>query len=410
MPTAPSEFALTDHHRRQFPALANKNYFNYGGQGPMPTAAIAAIQQAHEQVQQLGPFSAEVNRWINQQADETRQMMAIELGVPIEAITLSENVTVGCNIPMWGLPWQAGDHLLMTDCEHHGVIATAQELQHRYGIEVSTCPIMATLNDGDPTAVIAEHLRPNTRLVIVSHILWNTGQVLPLADIVKVCHGHSTQTGQPVRVLVDAAQSVGVLPLNLTDLGVDFYAFTGHKWWCGPAGLGGLYVSPEAQDSIRPTFLGWKSTQTDASGYPTAWESNGKRFEVATSDYTLYPSLRAAIATHQHWGTAQARYQQILELSELLWRRLQDLPQIHCLRTAPPEAGLVSFQIKTDAEAAPRLHRQFVQALEQQGFLLRTLLDPSCIRACVHYFTLESEIDRLIDQMQRILFDEMVYQ
>jgi L-cysteine/cystine lyase len=376
-----------DPHRQQFPALSNKAYFNYGGQGPMTQSAIAAIQQAHEYIQKTGPFSGTTNRWLIEQAQKMKATIAAELHVPPETITFTEDVSIGCNIPLWGIDWQAGDHLLLTDCEHPGIIAAAQEIQRRFGIEITTCPLRATLNEGDPTQTIAQSLQPNTRLVVLSHILWNTGQVLPLAEIVRVCHERS------VLVLVDAAQSVGVLPLNLTELEADFYAFTGHKWWCGPAGLGGLYVRPEVQ--ISPTFIGWRGITVDATGQPTGWMADGRRYEIATSDYTLYAGLSAAIAYQNEWGTATDRYQRILELSRSLWQKLADLPQVTCLRTAPPEAGLVSFTIEGQA------HRALVQALEQQNIFVRTILDPDCIRACVHYLTTEAEIEQLVEAIGR---------
>lgn len=381
-----------DQYRQQFPGLIDKVYFNYGGQGTMPQGAIAAIHRAHDYVQRSGPFSGEINSWIMEEEKRVREAIAAELHVPPTTITLTENVSMGCNIAMWGLDWQAGDHLLLSDCEHQSVIAIALALQHRFGIEVTTCPLMATLNGGDPVEVIQSHLRPNTRLVAISHILWNTGQVLPLEDIVQACHTYSGN--QPVHVLVDAAQSVGVLPLNLTELGADFYAFTGHKWWCGPAGLGGLYIRPEILEHVQPVFVGWRGITRNQTGYPTGYHPDGRRFEVATSDYTLYGGLQAAIAVHHQWGMAAERYQRIRELSHYLWQRLCDLPHTTCLRTAPPEAGLVSFQHESGQ------HQRLVQFLEKHGFLLRTILDPSCVRACVHYFTLESELDQLIHAIQ----------
>ncbi len=386
-------------HRQQFPALANKAYFNYGGQGTMPTSAITAMQQAHEYMQQAGPFSSEVNQWVTRESQQMRQAIASELGVPASTITLTEDVTVGCNIALWGIEWQAGDHLLLSDCEHPGVVATAAEISRRFGVEVNTCPLMATLNQGDPVAVIAEYLRPTTRLLVISHVLWNTGQVLPLPEIMQACH---TAQPQPVRVLVDAAQSVGMLPLDLDAWDVDFYAFTGHKWLCGPAGVGGLYVAAQVRDQLHPTFIGWRSITKTTTGQPTGWQPDGSRYEVATSDYALYPALRAAMATHQAWGSATERYQQILKLSGYLWKRLNDLTFVTCLRMAPPESGLVSFQI---GDHSPKQHEQLVQFLERQGFLLRTILDPTCVRACVHYFTTEAEIEQLIQTMQKFSED-----
>jgi L-cysteine/cystine lyase len=382
-------------HRQQFPALANKTYFNYGGQGPMPQAAMEAAINAQEYMQLRGPFSTEVNAWIAQEVQETRIAIASVLNAPPETITLTEDVTVGCNIAMWGIDWQNGDHLLLSDCEHPGIVATAQEIKRRFGVEISICPLMATLNDGDPVDAIAQHLRPKTRLVVVSHILWNTGQVLPLAEIVNVCRQHNGS--KPVRILVDAAQSVGLLPLNLTQLGADFYAFTGHKWWCGPPGVGGLYVRPEARESLQPTFIGWRSIITDIEGKPGGWQPDGRRYEVATSAFGQYAGLRAAIATHQQWGTSEERYQQICQLSQYLWQRLNKLADISCLRIAPPQSGLVSFQITNNK---PQSSRNLVQFLEKQGLLTRTILDPDCVRACVHYFTLEPEIDHLVEEIQ----------
>ncbi|MBE9006908.1 aminotransferase class V-fold PLP-dependent enzyme [Fortiea sp. LEGE XX443] len=380
------------HYREEFPALMNKIYFNYGGQGPLPKKAINAIIEAETHIQHLGPFGNEVGRWIGSHTQIIKQAIASELNAPPETITLTENVTIGCNIPLWGIDWHSGDHLLLSDCEHQGVIAAAKEIGRRFHVEVTTCPLMATLNEGDPVAVVSENLRPNTRLVILSHVLWNTGQVLPLDKIIEVCRKNNSL------ILVDAAQSVGLLPLNLSELGVDFYAFTGHKWWCGPAGVGGLYVRPEALEKIAPTFVGWRSVIKDSQGQPIDWCPDGRRYEVGTSAYSFYAGLVEAIALHQQWGTAEERYQQICHNSEYLWRKLSALPQIKCLCTSPPESGLVSFQF---TQHHPQASVKLVQFLESQRIFTRTIANPDCIRATVHYFTLESEIDLLVEQIER---------
>jgi L-cysteine/cystine lyase len=376
-------------HRQQFPALANKVYFNYGGQGPMAQVALTAIADAQSYMQEIGPFGNQAYSWFVQELKEARQAIASELQVNSEAITLTEDVTVGCNIAMWGIDWRQGDRLLLSDCEHPGIVAIAQEIGRRFGVEIDTCPLMATLNEGNPVEVIAQHLHSNTRLLVLSHVLWNTGQVLPLAEIVKTC----ADRPYPVRILVDAAQSVGCLPLNLTELGVDFYAFTGHKWLCGPAGVGGLYVKPEARESLKPTFIGWRSVTYNSQGQPGDWQPDGRRYEIATSDYPLYAGLRAAIAYSQQWGSATERYQQIFGKTKYLWEQLSTLPNVKLLRTSPPESGLVSFQVKS---SQPLASQQLVEFLEAQGIFTRTIIDPDCVRACVHYLTSDTEIERLV--------------
>jgi L-cysteine/cystine lyase len=378
-----------DTYRQQFPALANKNYFNYGGQGPMPQVAMDAISQAQAYIQNTGPFGSEVKTWIESEKKALRIAIASELNVTEDTITITEDVTVGCNIAMWGIDWQRGDHLLLSDCEHPGIIAIAQEISYRFGVEVTTCPLIPTLNTGNPVAVIEQYLRPNTRLVVISHVLWNTGQLLPLDEIAEVCQSNNSL------LLVDAAQSMGMLPLDLQTSGVDFYAFTGHKWLCGPEGIGGLYVKAESRDKLRPTFIGWRSVITDSQEKPIGWQKDGRRYEVATSNYPLYPGFREAIAIHQQWGTAAERYQQICLKSEYLWKRIIELPQVECLRTAPPESGLVSFQIR---DGSSQESAKLVKFLESQYTVFtRTIADPDCIRACVNYLTIESEMDRLVE-------------
>ncbi|MFN4877673.1 MAG: aminotransferase class V-fold PLP-dependent enzyme [Aphanizomenon sp.] len=372
------------HHRAQFPALSNKIYFNYGGQGPMPQGAMDAITQSQAHIQHLGPFGNAAYGWISPQIQASREAIAFTLNIPSNTITLTGNVTIGCNIAMWGINWQPGDHLLLSDCEHPGVIATAQEIARRLAIEVTTCPLMATLNEGNPISIIAENLRPRTRLVVLSHVLWNTGQVLPIDKIVELCRSNNSL------LLIDAAQSVGVLPVDLTALGVDFYAFTGHKWLCGPAGVGGLYVRPETRENLHPTFIGLNGVTTNSQAQPTGWQPDGRRYEVSTLSTPLYIGLKAAITIHEQWGTAEKRYEQICKNSQYLWQKLTSLSNVKCLKNSPPESGLVSFQLTNQTSI------KLVQYLESQQILTRTISQPNCIRISVHYLTLESEIDELI--------------
>jgi L-cysteine/cystine lyase len=376
-------------HRHQFPALGNKTYFNYGGQGPLPTAALRAIQQAYEQIQTQGPFSGQALTWVFGQVAQARGKVAAELGVAPETLSFTESVSVGCNIALWGVDWQPGDRLVISDCEHPGIIAAVQQLQRRFGVDVAEVKLQHTLNGGDPAALVAAAIaHPRTKLLVISHICWNTGQVLPLAEIVACCHQNSTGR---VAVLVDAAQSVGVLPLDLGSLGADFYAFTGHKWWCGPEGVGGLYIDPAAFALLQPMFIGWRGIISDPTGLPIDWKPDGRKFEVATAAFPLCMGLAAAVEVHQAWGTAQARYQRICELSAYLWQQLSDLSGLHCLHQQTPAAGLVSFQLENGQHAA------LVNYLEAKGIMVRLIPDPNCVRAGVHYFSLESECDKLVE-------------
>lgn len=379
-------------HRSHYPALQNRTYFNYGGQGPMCQSAIDRIAQNYQQVESLGAFSIAANAWDVEEAGLLREAIATELQVDAKTISLTEDTTVGCNIALWSVDWQEGDRILLSDCEHPGIIAIATQLKSRFGIEMSYFPLRQTLNRSDAEAVeaLVQHLHPRTRMVVVSHICWNTGQVIPLKQICQVCHTHG------ILVAVDAAQSVGVLPLDLADLEADFYAFTGHKWWCGPLGVGGLYVRPEVFQQSLPTFIGWRSI---VGGKPNVqWQSDGQKFEVASSAYPLYGALRVAIAHANTWGDRGERYARICQLSRFLWQELTAIPQVRCLRDTPPVAGLVAFTVEERSPA------QVMHKLEsEQRILIRSIPDPECLRASVHYLTTEDDIDRLVSVLKNEL-------
>jgi L-cysteine/cystine lyase len=407
-------------HRQQFSLVEGKQYFNYGGQGPMADSAIAALTNAQYKIQTEGPFSQATYQWLLTQDAQVRQAIARMIGASPATLTLTENVTVGCNIPLWGLPWQSGDHILMGDCEHPGIVAAVAELSRRYQLEVTTCALSNGIlqrvysNEADsheaglstePVAVIERNLRPRTRLVIISHILWNTGQLLPLSKIVALCHYNAPHT----RVLVDAAQSVGMLPLDqpgwrIPESTVDYYAFTGHKWCCGPAGMGALYVRPEVLEETAPTFVGWRGVEVDGEANPIGWKPDGRRYEVATADYPLWSALGEAIAMQASWGDSLQRYARICQLSERLWEGLRATVRVACVLPEAPPSGLVSFQLMgEDGRPSPELHSALVQTLEAQKIYVRTLLSPNCVRACVHYLTLETEVDALLEAVRVFL-------
>jgi len=379
-------------HRQKFPALASKSYFNFGGQGPLSLPALNGIISSYDKVQIQGPFSIAVNQWAQDVTAAAKVAIAAELNVSPNNLALTENVTAGCNIALWGIDWQAGDEILVGDAEHPGIIGILQELADRFGVVINICPIFETLNDGDPLEVIASHLTPKTRVLMISHLIWNTGQVLPMKAICELCHS------QDVQVMVDAAQSVGCLALDLKDMGVDFYAFTGHKWCCGPAGVGALYISPTAIANLKPTFIGWRGVTKWDSPTSVGLAADGSQYEVATSAYPLYAGLTESLKLHQSWGSPAERYAKLCEISAYCWQSLNDIPAVTCLKNSPPESGLISFTVDSSLS-----HKKIVETLEQRGFCLRTLTYPNCIRACTHYFTSPAEIDQLAIALQTIL-------
>jgi L-cysteine/cystine lyase len=386
-----------DDIRSLYPALTNKTYFNYGGQGVLSHQVLAKISDNFTYIESIGSFSIAANKWILEEINLLKIAIAAEFNVKPETIALTENTTHGCNIALWSFNWQQGDRLLISDCEHPSILAIAKALKSRFGIEIDYFSLFANEDDQVAIDTIQHHLCPQTRMVMFSHVCWNTGQVVPLAEVVKVCHERG------VLVAIDAAQSVGVLPLDLRALEVDFYAFTGHKWWNGALGVGGLYINPQILDSLEPTFSGWRSliynssALTDKNKGEINWRNDAQKFEVATSAYPLYGVLREAIAQANSWGTQTDRYTRICELSKYLWQALKDIPKITRIKKEPPLCGLVSFAI------ADRSHNEISQYLEtNHKIIVRSIPNPDCLRVSVHYLTSINEIDFFVEVLKTL--------
>lgn len=378
---------LLRRHRQRFAGLAGTIHLNFGAQGPLARPAFEALRAWYEENDRVSPLSMEGQAAAQLAVRRVRAALAAEVAAPETAVALVESTSVGCNVALWGIDWRPGDHLVISDHEYPGVAAAAAEVARRFGLEVGRWSL-----DGSRDAVLAGLagcLRPRTRAVVVSHVPWDTGRVVPLAEAAALCR---ERAGEDLCLIVDGAQAAGVLPLDLPALGADVYAVPGHKWWCGPEGAGALYVGPRALAGLSPAFVGPRSLRFSAAGDATGWKPDAGRFEVSTSALALHAGLAAAVALHGEWGPAAARLARLRKLARRLWEGLGTLEPdgVVRLQAEPPEVGLVFFRV--EGEEARRL----VQELEARRILVRAIPHAGCVRASVYYLTLEDEVDELL--------------
>ena len=386
------------------PALANKTYFNYGGQGPLPTPSLEAITCSWKRIQELGPFTNDVWPFVAKEIQSTRSHLAKLCGVAPHRIALTENVTSGCVLPLWGLPFSEGDRLLISDCEHPGIVAACIELARRQHLAIDTLPVKNLRHGANDQATsdslvlerLEQHLKPSTRLVVLSHLLWNTGQLMPISAVSTALSHHPQQPF----LLVDAAQSFAQMPVQEAAAASDIYAFTGHKWACGPEGLGGVALSERVLIEANPTLIGWRSLQNEGhlqNNQAELFHHDSRRFEVATSCVPLMAGLRCSLELLETAGSQQERLSQIRQGSQQLWNQLQQLEGVETLLNSAPAAGLVSFELPQGPPAP-----DVVQQLGNDQLWIRHLEDPICLRACVHITTEEQELNTLTTALKQL--------
>ncbi len=383
-----SKVNLVDGQRANFPALDGKSYLNFGGQGVMARATLDAVRDAFEFIQKEGPFSAKTLKWISDEGERVKVALASELGGDPDCYALVQNATEGCNIVMWGINWSPDDHIVTTDAEHSGVDAAVQNLATRQRLRVSKILLSSSsvdMSDDEIVAMFRDSIEEKTKLVVLSHVLWNTGRRLPLAGIQAVCR----KAG--VLLLVDGAQSAGVIPMNLSKEPIDFYTVTGHKWIGGAEGVGALIIRRELIPKLEKTFVGWRSSMNFADNA----EQVASRFEVATTSFPLWTSLPAAISVHQQWGSAQERFDKQLENVRLLRTELGRIGVVDFYSPADASSGLVSFAVR-----GAKTHAQIAAELEANNVMIRTVPLPDALRASVHYFSNENDISKLCEHLR----------
>ena len=387
------------------PALQNKNYFNYGGQGPLPTQSLNAITSSWETIQHLGPFTNDVWPYITKEVISTKNLISGICGIHPKRISLTENVTSGCILPLLGLPFSNGDHLLISDCEHPGIVAACKELARKKNLEIGVLPVLNLRNGYDMKEetykvvlqLIDKYLQKNTKLVVISHLLWNTGQIMPIELIAKKLKEHSSKP----YLLVDAAQSFCHIPIKGACDKADIYAFTGHKWAYGPEGLGAVALSKRVLEESNPTLIGWKSLKVEQGIYinnKTPFHSDGRRFEIATSCIPLLAGLKSSLIMLNGEGVESERFYKIKKLSSILWGKLKQIKDIELILNSPPPSGIISFSI--NGINSPE---EVVNYLGQKNLWIRVLEDPKWLRACVHITTDLNDIDNLVTTLNNFL-------
>ncbi len=379
------------------PALQNKSYFNYGGQGPLPTPSLEAISRSWNKIQQLGPFTNDVWPYIASEIKATKSILASICGVTVNRVALTENVTSGCVLPMLGLPFRPGDHILISDCEHPGILYACMELAQRQRLYIDILPVKSLLNganklkDTERSLIdnLEDKLQAKTKLVVLSHILWNTGQIMSISAVAERISNHPSKP----YLLVDAAQSFGQIPIKGAAAKADIYAFTGHKWACGPEGLGAVITSERVLEEANPTLIGWRSLKNEGhikEKTAEPFHMDGRRYEVATSCIPLLAGLRCSLNLLTSQDSDIERLKAIQTWSSQFWTNLQHLEGAGSILKGPPPAGLVSFTLKQ--KTSPK---EIVKLLGQRGLWIRDLEDPACLRACFHVTSKSEEVQML---------------
>jgi L-cysteine/cystine lyase len=349
--------------RALFPVLDRFAYLNAGTLGPLAQPTLDAMSGRDRFDQEHGRGGRPWFDDILALRARVRGKVAELIGATPETVAITSSTTDGCNIVIAGLGLRPGDEVVTTNSEHPGLLLP---------LAVSGATVRVADVADRPTAEALDRISacvgPKTRLLALSHVLWTTGQVMPVHELRR-------QTGLPV--LVDGAQSVGALPVDVGEL--DFYTVSGQKWLCGPDPIGALYIrDPDSLRIALPSYWAQQSIEPDGTFVPKA---NAERFDSGWTATRSLAGWEVALDLAPAW-----RFDRAAAITE----RCRDALAATCEVVGEPGQGtLVSFVPPGDpVETAARLY--------ERGVVIRNLPGTGWARASCGWWTNEDDIDRLI--------------
>jgi selenocysteine lyase/cysteine desulfurase len=346
--------------RAQFPVLRATAYLNAGTCGPLPEAAVQAAGAAARAAADEGRTGPRWEQVLAIRA-QVRAAYAARLRAQPEDVALTSSTSDGVARVLVSLGIGAGDEIVTSDTEHPAL----------YGPLIAARARGATIS-AVPLADVRDAVGPQTRLLACSHVDWTTGATVP------------SLVGLDVPVLLDGAQGVGAIDVDISALGCAFYAGSGQKWLCGPEGTGMLWVSPAWRDRTAPAAPGYLNLAEPGQGLDTEPWPDARAYDAPAIPLEAWT---AALAAHDvlagfGWPEVHTR------ATGLAAQLADELRGRGLAVAARGETTLVTWEAPGSDELPARL--------AEQGIVVRNLPGTPYVRASVGAWNDESDLERLL--------------
>lgn len=365
--------------RAQYPLTEERTYLNAGGLGPAPYPVLDAMQRVRMDLQRRSETG-------HGRIGAAREPVADFFGVDPEEICFLRNATEGNSTVASGLELEEGDEVIFETHAHPGGSIPWMNRQKQDGVRVKVF-------EPDPESAAANLQRiedlitPRTRAIQVSHVTAPTGIRFPVPRIAELAHEHD------LWFHVDGAQSAGMFPFDLKEIGCDSYATSGHKWLGAPHGTGLLYVHTDRLDEVVPTEVG---AHTDSAyEIPDTYEyhPSARRYESGTRDAATVEGVAAAVRFLERIGMERvAEYNQ--GLAQYLQEQLRSVSGVTVLTPSDPSLSAAMTTFKAEQIT----HRDLNRFLRSEYSLrCRIVTERGLDAVCVstHVYNDRSDCDRV---------------
>jgi selenocysteine lyase/cysteine desulfurase len=375
----PKDFYLGMHSSKNSEYLFEPglNYLNTAALGPTPRSILDTVLKAWYELELDPVMMAYGNGAVHVATDKARNQVAQLIGCSSDELLITRSATEAMNTVALSLDLNAGDRILTTDVEHEGGRVCWEHLKRRRAINIDVVSIAP--GDFDIKAIVSRFekgITEKTKVISVSHIVSSTGLRMPIAEIVSLAKSRG------ILCVVDGAQAVGGIDVDLKKLGCHAYVGTGHKWLMGPKGTGFLYISKDASSLIQPVqrehSLRFVGPATGIGSLP------------------LVVGLGAAAEAMQKRGMLEVE-KRIIELRDRAYAGLKKFSKIQVVSPPPGSltSALVSFKLSDSLNS--RAFRD--QLLKKYNIVIKVLVEKESFngnRISPHIFNTEKDIDDAI--------------
>jgi cysteine desulfurase/selenocysteine lyase len=369
---------------------SGKIYLNNASVSLMPSQSIEAMKDFLISYNSIGPDSINSEPFVTEKLQNTRKIIAKIINCQPEEVILTQSTTDGINIVANGLSFEQNSNLIIRGFshEHHANFYPWLRLQNKTKIRNLSIDKNGFF-DFDELKTL---LDSNTKLVAISHALYNTGSILPVEKIGNMIEDHTT-------FFIDSAQTVGCIGnFDVAKIKCDFMSFNGSKWLCGPMGTGLFYCNKKSHELLEPMTIGGESAMI-YNNTNLAFKDIPDKFQTGFRNYVGMVGLESSAKYLLKFGMENIRKKN-LYLSNLLREELSKIKNIILYGSEIPQerTSIVSFNIDGHD---PQI---IVEKLEKQNIVLavREILEKKIVRASPHFFNTESEILRVIDAIKNL--------
>jgi len=394
----PKDEKYWDSIRDEFPITRELIYFNNGTMGPSPRPVTERVTKRIEYVDRTGEYNGDYEGLRTAIA----RVLNAESG---DQIAFTHNVSEAISIVASGIELKAGDEVLLTNQEHAGNAIPWLARKKRDGIVIKFVPLTdenaKSYSDDDFMQRVSDAITPRTRAISMPHLTCTTGQLLPIKRLTALAREKARANSAPIWFLSDGAHPPGMLQTDVRDLGVHAYASCGHKWLCGPKGIGFLYIEPELMQNVIPTWCGAEVDKYWGYDGRLDFLPTASRYDFATQNFALFDGLHAAIDFMEKIGfdKIEARVQYLTGTLRSGLREMSD----GRFRFLTPETSVTGL---TTIKLDKMNYQDFANTLLAK-YKVRTRVVPEgaldANRFSVHIYTSEEDIQKFLAGAKSVL-------